>query len=89
VARAWVEPISGRTRRYGQYAYLIHMLRMRKKPPAGMADLNSGQVWSEADLADPKRCLRRRDSIKAIAEFLCREPGEVRAKIAEIARDRS
>jgi hypothetical protein len=38
------------------------MLRMRKKPPAGLADLNSGKVWSEADLADLKQCLRLRDS---------------------------
>jgi hypothetical protein len=42
-----------------------------------------------ADLADLKQCLRRRDSVKAIAEFLCREPGEVRAKIAEIERKRA
>jgi hypothetical protein len=65
------------------------MLRMRKKPPAGLANLNVGKPWSEMDIADLKQCLRLRDSVKAIAEFLCREPGEVRAKIAELARDRS
>jgi hypothetical protein len=65
------------------------MLQMRKKPPEGLADLNSGQPWSEADLADLKQCLKLRDSTKAIAEFLCRSPGEVRAKIAELARKRA
>jgi hypothetical protein len=65
------------------------MLRMRKKPPAGLVDINSGKAWSEADLADLKQCLRLRDSVKAIAEFLCRSPGEVRAKIAEITGGQS
>ena len=65
------------------------MSYLRKKPPAGLGNLNVGKPWSEMDIADLKQCLKLRDSTKAIAEFLCRSPGEVRAKIAEIARDRS
>jgi hypothetical protein len=62
---------------------------MRKKPPAGLSNLNSGKPWSAMDVADLKQCLKLGDSTKAIAEFLCREPGEVRAKIAELARKRA
>ena len=73
-----------RTRHLRQRAYLIHMLRMRKKPPAGLTNINCGKPWSKMDLADLKQCLALGDSAKAIADFLCREPGEVRAKIEEL-----
>ena len=47
-------------------------------------DINSGQPWSEMDLSDLKDCLRRGDSVAEIANFLCRDEEEVRAKIEEL-----
>jgi hypothetical protein len=61
------------------------MLRMRKKPPAGLTNLNSGQPWSELDLSDLRYGLAAGETVEAIAEFLCRDVAEVRAKTAELA----
>jgi hypothetical protein len=63
------------------------MLRMRPKPPAGLPSINSGQPWSDLDLADLREELHRRRSITEIAEFLCRDVDEVAAKAAELSRD--
>jgi len=59
------------------------MLRMRKKPPEGLATLNAGKPWSEDDLADLKDMVRRCRSPREIAEYLQRDVLEVEAKIAE------
>ena len=40
--------------------YIPAMLRMRKKPPADMPQVNSGKPWSEMDLADLADCLEDR-----------------------------
>jgi hypothetical protein len=60
------------------------MLRMRSKPPAGLPTINSGQPWSDLDLWDLAIELRCRRSIEEIAEFLCRDAGEVAAKAAKM-----
>jgi hypothetical protein len=62
----------------------FHMSYLRKKPPADAPNINSGQAWSEVDLADLKQYLLLGDSAKAIAVFLCRDVDEVRAKTTEI-----
>jgi hypothetical protein len=50
---------------------------MRKKPPAGMPNINSGQPWSEMDLFDLRNSLEHGSSIEEVAEFLCRDVEEV------------
>jgi hypothetical protein len=59
------------------------MLRMRKKPPAGMEDINSGKPWSAMDLADLEELLGSGSSIESIASYLCRgvEEVETEAKV--------
>ena len=73
----------------GQYAYLIHMSYLRKKPPAGAPNINSGMPWTELDLQDLRYCLAAGDPPEAIADFLCRNVDEVRAKTVELAGGRS
>ena len=60
------------------------MLRMRKKPPADMPNINSGKPWSEMDLDDLTNCLMLREPVEQIADFLCRDIEEVEAKVAEL-----
>ena len=60
------------------------MLRMRKKPPADMPNINSGTPWSEMDLADLTDCLKLGEPIEQIADFLFRDAKEVEAKVAEL-----
>lgn len=60
------------------------MSYLRKKPPAGLPNINSGKPWSKADLDDLKQCLALGDTAEGIAEFLCRDVAEVRAKSAEL-----
>jgi hypothetical protein len=64
--------------------YILAMLRLRKKPPADMPNINSGTPWSEMDLFDLANCLKLREPIEEIAAFLCRDAGEVEAKVAEL-----
>jgi hypothetical protein len=66
--------------------YIPGMLRLRKKPPANMPDINSGKPWSEMDLRDLKLELQQNRTIAEIAEFLCRDVEEIEAKIAELRR---
>ena len=47
-------------------------------------NLNSGKPWSELDLADLEYGLKRRHSIRTIADFICRTESEVRAKATEL-----
>ena len=47
-------------------------------------DLNTGKAWSEMDLFDLADCVRVRQSVEAIAYFLCRSSAEVCEKIAEL-----
>jgi hypothetical protein len=53
---------------------------MRKKPPAGMEDINSGKPWSAMDLADLEELLGSGSSIESIASYLCREVEEVKTE---------
>jgi hypothetical protein len=62
------------------------MLRLRKRPPANMPDINSGKPWSEMDLADLDEFLADGKSAAFIADYLCRDVDEVEAKIAELRR---
>jgi len=48
------------------------------------APLNSGTEWSLMALGDLANCVLRGASIEETAEFLCRDVGEVREKIAEL-----
>jgi hypothetical protein len=57
---------------------------MRKKSPVGLPNLNSGTPWSEMDLFDLANCLKLREPVDEIADFLCRDIDEVEAKIAEL-----
>lgn len=57
---------------------------LRKKPPAGMPNINSGKPWSDLDLSDLRQCVRERQSVGDIADFLCRDREEVVAKIAAL-----
>jgi hypothetical protein len=59
------------------------MLRMRPKPPEGLATLNAGKPWSEDDLTDLTDMVRQWRTTREIAEYLRREVLEVEAKIAE------
>ena len=60
------------------------MSYLRKKPPADAPNINTGKPWSEMDLADLKFCLATGWPAEEIANFLCRNVDEVRAKVAEI-----
>ena len=65
------------------------MLRLRKKPPAGLETINSGEPWSAMDKADLEEFLAEGVSVPRIAEYLCRTVAEVEAKIdAKIAERR-
>ena len=52
-----------------------------------MPNLNSGEPWSEMDLEDLRRGLRKGTSIEELADFLCRDIAEVEAKAAELRLD--
>jgi hypothetical protein len=60
------------------------MLRLRRKPPAGLPTVNSGQPWSELDVSDLRELRREGRSIAEIGEYLCREVEEVEDKAAEL-----
>jgi hypothetical protein len=62
------------------------MLRMRPKPPVGLPTINSDKPWSAMDMDDFDELLHQDTPIDEIAEFLCRELGEVEAKVAELRR---
>ena len=49
-----------------------------------MPNVNSGKEWSEKDLFELKSCLCLGESIETVADFLCRDLAEVRAKIREL-----
>jgi nucleoside-diphosphate-sugar epimerase len=66
--------------------YIPGMLRLRKKPPAGIPNINAGQPWSDMDLADLNELVREKRPVEAIADFLCRPVAEVEAKLAELRR---
>lgn len=44
---------------------------------------NTGNPWSDMDMADLENGLRLGDSVEKIADFLCRDVDEVARKIAE------
>jgi hypothetical protein len=58
---------------------------LRKKPPADAPNTNSGKPWSAGDLEDLRYCLAAGEPAEQIADFLCRDVDEVRAKTAELA----
>ena len=51
--------------------------------PQGM-NINADKEWTEMDLADLANGLTNGDSVEEIAEFLCRDAKEVRAKAKEL-----
>jgi hypothetical protein len=57
------------------------MLRLRKKPPADFPDINSGEPWSETDLADLDELLSAGMPVAEIVSYLCRTVSEVERKI--------
>jgi hypothetical protein len=61
------------------------MSYMRKKPPADAPNINTGKPWSPLDLQDLRYCLAAGEPVDDIADFLCRNVDEVRAKTAELA----
>jgi hypothetical protein len=65
------------------------MSYLRKKPPGDAPHINSGKPWSELDLADLRQCLILGASAELIADFLCRDVHEVRAKSAELLSERA
>jgi hypothetical protein len=90
--RAWywsitvLGPGRGRVRTEGHAASLdiSGMLRMRKKPPSDRPNINSGQPWSEMDMADLFEMQESGVPVEKIADYLCREVDEVQAKIASL-----
>jgi hypothetical protein len=49
-------------------------------------DPNAGRCWSEMDLFDLANCVRLKQDVEEIADFLCRPVTEVHDKIVELAR---
>jgi hypothetical protein len=49
-------------------------------------DPNAGRPWSEMDLFDLANCVRLKQAVEEIADFLCRPVGEVHDKIVELDR---
>jgi len=47
-------------------------------------NVNSGKPWSPVDLYDLRRGLGRGTSIDQVADFLCRDVSEVRAKASQL-----
>lgn len=47
-------------------------------------NMNTGTPWSELAIADLKSGLKRKDSIRTIAGFICRTEAEVRGKATEL-----
>jgi hypothetical protein len=68
---------------YRGRTYIPGMLRMRKKPPEGMPNVNSGQPWSDFDLDELEELIERGRSLEAIADYLCRDVDgvEIEAKV--------
>jgi hypothetical protein len=53
---------------------------MRKKPPEGLPNINSGQPWSALDLDELAELIDRGRPFEAIANYLCRDVEEVEAE---------
>jgi hypothetical protein len=47
-------------------------------------NINADKEWTEMDLADLANGLANGDAVEEIAEFLCRDANEVRAKVKEL-----
>lgn len=47
-------------------------------------DANSGEPWSEMDIADLANSLAYGDSFAQVASFLCRDEDEIRQKANEL-----
>ena len=47
-------------------------------------DANSGEPWSEMDVADLAYSLAAGQSVSEVASFLCRDEPEVRDKMKEL-----
>jgi hypothetical protein len=50
----------------------------------GETNLNKGKSWSEMDLFDLKNGVERDTPVAEIADFLCRNEEQVRARIADL-----
>jgi hypothetical protein len=49
-----------------------------------MTDLNSGKEWTPMDLSDLQNSLAQGCGLEETAQFLCRDVGEVLAKMSEL-----
>jgi hypothetical protein len=77
----------GRTRNSKKRRHIVPgMLRLRKKPPAGLPMINTGKPWSAMDMADLLDFHETGSSVETIALYLCRTVEEVQAKIDEVER---
>src|SRR5215471_20720038 len=74
--------IDGLGFRPGHFIFYSVMLRLRRKPPEGAPNINSGKPWSAMDLADLEELLSSGVSAREIADYLCRDVDEVERKIA-------
>jgi len=61
---------------------------MRKRPPAGLEQFNSGEPWSAMDLADLEDFVTEGASVERMAEYLCRTVDEVERKIASLSKQK-
>jgi hypothetical protein len=62
------------------------MSYLRKEQPADAPNINSGKPWSDLDFQDLRYCLAAGEPAEDIADFLCRNVDEVRAKTAELSK---
>jgi hypothetical protein len=52
--------------------------------PEERPNLNPGEPWGEFDRRDLGWCVDAGQSVEEIADFLCRTPSEIRARIVEL-----
>ncbi len=59
---------------------------MSKSDDDDRPNVNTGSDWSEIDAFDLANCIRLKQPVEEIADFVCRSRREVRDKIAELER---
>jgi hypothetical protein len=64
--------------------YILALLNMRKRPPAGLEMINAGKFCSRMDMADLFDFYETGTRVAEIADFLCRTVEEVQGKIDEV-----
>jgi len=56
----------------------------RTKDKDDEPNLNTGEAWLEMDLLDLANCVRLKQPIKEIADFMCRTQREISERLAEL-----